>query len=96
MIAYLGLAALAANLPFMTDRILLAIVPASGRKAFGWRLLEVILLYVVVGALGIWLESRQGPRHDQAWQFYVTTFALFIVAAYPGFVIRYFWRKPGM
>jgi len=96
MIAYLGLAALAANLPFMTERILFARLPASGHKVFGWRLLEVILLYVVMGLLGQWLEGRQGPQHVQQWQFYVTTFALFIVAAYPGFVIRYFWRKPGM
>ncbi|WP_245589179.1 DUF2818 family protein [Chitinimonas koreensis] len=96
MIALIGLAALAANLPFMVERILFVREPAGGRKAFGWRLLELVLLYLVIGGLGLWLESRFGPVHQQRWQFYVTTFALFVVAAYPGFVLRYFWRKPGM
>ncbi|PHV10803.1 DUF2818 family protein [Chitinimonas sp. BJB300] len=95
--AFIGLAALAANLPFMVERALFIWPPKDGKtKAFGWRLLELLVLYVVVGGLGLWLESRLGPVHRQRWQFYVTTFALFVVAAYPGFVLRYFWRKRGM
>jgi len=96
LIVFIGLAALAANLPFMLESILFVRKPASGHKALGWRLLELVLLYFIVGGLGLWLESRYGPVHTQRWQFYVTTFALFVVAAYPGFVARYFWRKPGM
>lgn len=93
--AFIGLAALAANLPFMVERILFVWTPRR-YKAFAWRLLELCVLYLLMGGLGLWLESRLGPVHTQRWQFYVTTFALFVVAAYPGFVWRYFWRKPGM
>lgn len=92
--AFIGLAALAANLPFMVERILFVWAPRQ-HKVFAWRLLELCLLYLLMGGLGLWLESRLGPVHTQRWQFYVTTFALFVVAAYPGFVWRYFWRKPG-
>ncbi|WP_223879044.1 DUF2818 family protein [Chitinimonas arctica] len=93
---YLGLAALAANLPFMVERrLFIWPAPATG-KALGWRLLELLLLYGVVGLLGIWLEGRLGPVHQQRWPFYASTFALFVVAAYPGFVLRFLWRKPGM
>lgn len=92
---YLGLAALAANLPFMIERVLFVLEPKGGRKAFGWRLLEFLLLYLLLGLLGRWLESRFGPVHAQKWPFYATTLALFAVAAFPGFVVRYLWRKPG-
>lgn len=91
-----GLAVFAANLPFLSDRILFAVAPAAGRKAFGWRLLELILLYAAVGTLALALESRLSPIHSQNWPFYVTTLCLFLVAAFPGFVWRYFWRRPGL
>ncbi|TJZ75629.1 DUF2818 family protein [Chitiniphilus eburneus] len=90
-----GLAALAANLPFLSDRILFAIRPA-GRKAFAWRAVEMLALYLLVGGLALVLEQRLSPIHAQKWPFYVTTLCLFIVAAFPGFVWRYFWRKPGL
>ncbi len=98
LIAYLVLAALAANLPFISERRLLVLPLPLGatRKAFIWRLIELFLLYVLLGLVGRWLESRISPLHSQEWPFYATTFALFIIAGYPGFVIRYFWRKPGV
>ncbi|WP_269531008.1 DUF2818 family protein [Chitinimonas sp. BJYL2] len=95
LIVYLGLAALAANLPFMVERLFLIGPKVAAGKSLGWRLIELCLLYVLVGGLGLWLESRVGPVHDQKWPFYATTFALFVVAAYPGFVMRYLWRQPG-
>jgi hypothetical protein len=90
------LAVIAANLPFLSERILLVFAAPKAGKPLYWRLLELLLLYILVGLLAMWLESRFGPVHGQGWQFFVTTFALFVVAAYPGFVIRYFWRKPGL
>ncbi|GAA5784907.1 membrane protein [Chitiniphilus shinanonensis] len=91
-----GLAVVAANLPFLTERICFAVQPSSGRKAFGWRALELAVLYLLVGALALALEQRLSPIHAQKWPFYVTTLCLFVVAAFPGFVWRYFWRKPGL
>jgi hypothetical protein len=96
LIALMVLAVIAANLPFLSERVLFVRALPSGSKPLYWRLLELVLLYGLIGLLSWWLEGRFGPVHDQGWQFFVTTFALFLVAAYPGFVVRYFWRKPGL
>ena len=87
----LFVAILAANLPFVTQRI--GGVVAVPHKRFAWRLLEFLLLYLLVGLFAYMLESREMPVHQQGWQFYVSTFALFVVFAFPGFVLRTFWRK---
>jgi hypothetical protein len=40
------------------------------------------------------LESRAyGGIYPQGWGFYAVTFCLFIVFAYPGFVLRYLWKR---
>ena len=93
----LALAALAANLPFMTNRRLFVLPAIEGRsKHFLWQLFELVLIYLIFGLCARFIEARVSPIHQQEWPFYATTFALFVVAAYPGFVIRYFWRKPGV
>lgn len=91
----LVLAFVAANLPFLVERIFFVAVPTSGRKAFGWRLLEVVLLFFVVGGIAWLLEGKLGAVHKQNWEFYVVNAALFVVFAYPGFVYRYLWRRRG-
>lgn len=91
-----GLAAVAANLPFFSEKVFFFVKPKNGKKAFAFRLAELLLLYVFVGGFAYWLESRFSPAHQQNWPFYASTFALFIVFAWPGFVWRYFWRKPGI
>ena len=78
-------ALLAANLPFLTRRIFFVVPPRWRDKGFGWRLAEVLALYLVVGALARLLEARTGAVYRQGWALYVMTLALFIVAAYPGF-----------
>lgn len=88
----LVLAVAAANLPFVSERF--AGVFKVARKHFGWQALEMALLFCLVGGLARLLEARQMPVHEQHWQFYVTVLALFLVAAFPGFAYRYFWRKP--
>ncbi len=90
------LAILAANLPFLSGRILFVKLPAHGHKAFGWCLLEWGLLYLLTGLFARLLESQRTPVHEQGWAFYVVTLSLFAVFAWPGFVWRYFWRKPGL
>ncbi|AXK40850.1 DUF2818 family protein [Crenobacter cavernae] len=87
-------AVLAANLPFLTESF--AGVAKLKNKHFGWHLLELAVLYALVGLFARLLEGRSAPVHPQNWQFYVTTLALFLVFAFPGFVYRYFWRKRGV
>lgn len=94
------LAVLAANLPFVNDR-LFGVIPLSsaggmlkqGRKAFWLRLLELAVLYFVVGGVARLLEAQLGGLHVQRWEFYAITACLFIVLAYPGFVHRYLRRR---
>lgn len=91
----LSLAFVAANLPFLIERILFAFSPRNPPKNIAWRLLELILMFFVVGGFAWLLESRLGPVHRQNWEFYAVAASLFIVFAYPGFVYRYLWRRRG-
>jgi hypothetical protein len=82
-------ALVAANLPFITDR-LLGLVPLSARKkSLSVRLGELVFLYFVAGGIGLLFESRVGQVSPQGWEFYAITGALFIVLAFPGFTWRY-------
>lgn len=94
VLVLLGIAFVAANLPFLIERILLVRKPRGGRKALGWRLLELVLLYLVVGVSAYLLEAQAyGSPYEQNWEFYAITFCLFVVFGYPGFVYRYLWRR---
>lgn len=95
----------AANLPFLTERVFGFIPvkprapgdgPASMRtKSFALRLLELLVLYFVVGFLARALESRIGGVFAQNWEFYAITGCLFLVLAFPGFVFRYLRKQRG-
>lgn len=91
----LVLAFIAANLPFLNERIFFVARPQTGHKAFGWRLLELVALYFIVGGIALLMENRLGPLHPQGWEFYAVNAALFVVFAYPGFVFRFLWRRRG-
>ncbi|SMC17217.1 Protein of unknown function [Andreprevotia lacus DSM 23236] len=88
------LAAVAANVPFVTGRLFGLL--SLARKHFGWQLLEWLVYYLLLLGVARLLEGRVSDVHPQNWQFYATTLALFVVLAWPGFVWRYFWRKPGI
>ena len=89
-------ALIAANLPFLLERILFIVKPKTGSKNVAWRLLELIVLYFIVGGIGLLLENKIGDIHQQKWEFYAITASLFVVFAYPGFVYRYLWRRRGL
>jgi len=89
------LAALAANLPFLSERVFGLISWRSATKPFWLRLLEMFCLYAALGLVASLLESRMGNRFPQGWEFYAVTGCLFIVLAYPGFVYRYLRRRQG-
>lgn len=95
----IAVALAAANLPFASERVFgfMSLKPAqAGRartKSFVVRLLELLVLYFLVGAFAWLLESRIGNVFAQRWEFYAVTGCLFIVLAFPGFVYRYLRKR---
>jgi succinate dehydrogenase hydrophobic anchor subunit len=89
IILLLALAVVAANLPWISNRILFIWTPA-GAKSPWIRLGEWLLLYCVVGGLAMGLEQKSmGEIHTRDWEFYAITFCLFLVFALPGFIYRH-------
>ena len=91
--ALIGLAAVAANLPFLNSRWLAVLPAAGGRKGLGGRLLELVFWYFATGAVGLALEARAGQIYPQGWEFYAITAALFLTLAFPGFVYCYLLKR---
>jgi hypothetical protein len=85
-------ALVAANLPFVNERLFI-VGPRRAPKAFGWRLLELLLLAAITFGLGVLLEDRIGQRQAQTWQFFAAAGCLFITFAFPGFVWRYLRKQ---
>jgi hypothetical protein len=93
-----------ANLPFLNESVF-GFVPLPGAmsgkdtrgrahaKPFVVRLLELFVLYFVVGGLAYLLESRIGNVFTQTWEFYAITACVFVVLAFPGFVLRYLRKR---
>jgi hypothetical protein len=92
------LALVLANLPFFNERVF-ALVPLQGAagqapsKPFLVRLLELTVLYFAVGGIGRALEGRIGTVFPQTWEFYAISACMFIVLAFPGFVLRYLRKR---
>ena len=83
---WLGLALIAANLPWLSERWLLVVV-RHRQKSFGLRLIEWGLLYGLIIGIGFGLEYKaNGVIHVQNWEFYTVTLCLFAVSALPGFI----------
>jgi hypothetical protein len=78
----------AANLPFLSQR-LFAVVALPRNKNLAARLGELVVLYFLVGGLGLLLEKRVGRIAPQGWEFYAVSGAMFLTFAFPGFVWRY-------
>lgn len=87
------LAAVAANVPFLNQRLFTVALLRAPKKSAWIRIGELIVLYFVVGAIGFMLEARVGNRFDQGWQFYAITSCLFIVFAFPGFTFQYLVKR---
>lgn len=89
------LAALAANLPFVNERLFAIIPLPAASKPIRLRLVELVALYFLVRGAAYVLESRIGNTFPQGWEFYAITACLFLVLAYPGFVFRYLRKHRG-
>jgi len=88
----IALALVAANLPFLNERLFM-VRPLANGKSLAWRLLELLVLYVIVGGVAMALEYRVGQIAAQGWEFYVVTGSLFLTLAFPGFVYRYLYKR---
>ena len=86
------LALLAANLPFISNR-LFAVYALKSPKNLAVRLAEMLVWYLAVGVLGRYLEQRSGQIAPQGWEFYAITGALFLTFAFPGFTYRYLFKR---
>lgn len=89
------LAVLAANLPFLNERLFALIPIGKPAKLFRLRLIELFVLYWLARGAAYLLEAHIGNTFPQGWEFYAITACLFIVLAYPGFVFRYLRKRQG-
>jgi uncharacterized protein DUF2818 len=80
-----------ANLPWVSDRIL-CVVPLKSPKKVIFRLLEMLVFYIVSLLIAIAFEMKfSGEIYPQGWEFFTITLCLFLVLAVPGVVYRYQW-----
>lgn len=77
----------------MNERLLGVVPGVFSSKPFWTRLIELLLWYVLVGALAHLLEAHAGNAFPQRGEFYAITGCLFIVFAFPGFVFRYLRKR---
>jgi Na+(H+)/acetate symporter ActP len=84
-------AVVAANLPFVNERRFI-VGPRSAPKSLGFRVLELVLLYLLTLGLGFAIEARIGQRQPQGWEFYAAFGCFFVTLAFPGFIWRYLRR----
>jgi hypothetical protein len=90
----LSIALIAANLPFVNDR-LFVVGPRRVPKGLRWRLLELLVFAALTLGAGLALEGWLGQRHPQGWEFYAAALCLFVTFGFPGFVWRYLRRRHG-
>ena len=87
------LAFVAANLPFVSNRFFLVFPLKKTPKSIWLRLAELLILFFVVGFIGRALEARIGQNYPQHWEFYAVSVAMFLVLAFPGYVLRYMVKR---
>ncbi|MEO7344520.1 MAG: DUF2818 family protein, partial [Methylotenera sp.] len=81
----LGVVFFAANLPWFSNKLLYVIPVKHTPKNLAWCLLELIVLYFLVGAVALYAENATfGQIAPQDWEFYAVTGCLFLVFAFPG------------
>ena len=90
IIIFLVVAFIAANLPWISERLFGLISLKSDKKSVWMSLLEWFLLYLLIGMVALGIEKKfTSDIYPQDWEFYATTFCLFIVFALPGFIYRF-------
>ncbi|MDO9002692.1 MAG: DUF2818 family protein [Aquabacterium sp.] len=92
VVAVLLVAMLAANAPFLNNRLFL-LGPTRVPKSLFVRLLELLVYASLVFGLGRALEAQLGQTSPQRWEFYAVGALTFLTLAFPGFVWRYLRRN---
>ena len=86
----IGLFLLIANLPWFGERLFFIVKMKA--KPVWLRLAELMVYYLLSLLLAVGFEIRfSGDIYPQTWEFFVTTFCLFLVLAVPGVIYRYQW-----
>lgn len=89
----LMLAFIAANLPWLSNKLFYCFPIKRNDKHLGWCMLELMVFYCLVGAIAMYAENVGfGQVASQGWEFYAVTMSLFVVFAFPGFVYRILWK----
>ena len=83
-----SLALLAANLPFISNRVM-AVYRLRSSKTLVPRRAQMVVWYFVVVGLALFLKQRAGKIASQGWELYAVTGTLLVTFAFPGFVYRY-------
>ncbi|RZL10339.1 MAG: DUF2818 family protein [Rubrivivax sp.] len=91
VITVLLTAVVAANLPFLNQRLFL-LGPARRPKPTVWHLLELLTYAILVAVLGRAMENQVGQAAPQRWEFYAIWACVFLTLSFPGFVWRYLRR----
>lgn len=82
-----------ANIPWLFNEFLFVKKFPSHKKPFFLALLEIVILYFVMGMISLFTEFRVvGHIQSQAWEFYAVTFFLFLVFSFPGFIFKTLWK----
>jgi len=80
-----------ANLPWFTERVFLVYLMKE-KKPVLIRLIELFIYYFACLLIAIAAEINfSGDVFPQTWEFFVTTFCLFLVLSVPGVIYRYQW-----
>ena len=81
---------IAANLPWITERLFGVFALQSNTKSIWLCFLEWFILYLLVGMIALGLEKKfTSDIYTQSWEFYASTLCLFLVFALPGFIYRF-------
>lgn len=90
IIIFIIVAVIAANLPWISERLFGLIVLKSARKSVWICILEWFVLYLLMGVIALGIEKKFiSDIHPQDWEFYASTLCLFLVFALPGFIYRF-------
>lgn len=94
----------AGNLPYMLAGVLLlsltlyvpgaVVTPHVPVKHVSTHLLEVLIGFFVVGAIGFAIEANYANPSVKNWEFYAIAACLYVVLGYPGFVWRHLMKHP--
>ena len=90
----IALCVAAANLPFVSERVLALMPVKTWLKKPAWMIVaELCVLFVVMGLVGYAFETALVNPFPRGWEFYVTALCIFLVLGFPGFVYRYLLKK---